>query len=373
MNVAFRVDASLMIGNGHVMRCLTLANALRIHGHYCVFICADLPGNLISSIIQQDYKVHILPRQKDKNNSLTKQESNPSDYDAWLGCTWNLDAGQTAAAIKSSKIDWLVVDHYALDVSWEEVLKPFCKHLMVIDDLANRSHMCDLLLDQTLNRPNRDYSPWVPASCSLLTGTNFAIIRPEFAAIREYSLGRRSVAALNKILISMGGVDQFNVTEKILDLLLLTELPGSCQLGVVLGANAPFAASVHTKAKTLPWATEVLQGISTMEQLMAEADLAIGAAGSTSWERCCLGLPTIMVTLADNQKSIASELSAMGAAIDVGTPSASAFSKFFVQTFMDIMKDIALLNTISYRAQSLVDGYGVARVVRAMECNPNIS
>lgn len=311
-SVAFRVDASLDIGTGHVMRCLTLADTLAACGVECRFICREHPGHLIGHIRNKGYRVDALPA---INENAHPTESQPHAH--WLGCHWETDAVQTKAILTQSVPDWLVVDHYALDARWEKALQGCYRKLMVIDDLADRPHVCDLLLDQNLGREPGDYEALVPAYCRRLIGPQYALLRPEFAALREYSLQRRRTPELKHLLITMGGVDQINATSKVLKALKASLLPPECQITVVMGARAPWLEQVRSLATTMPWPTTVRVSISDMAQVMADSDLAIGAAGSTSWELCCLGVPSLLVCVANNQLAVITALASASAAVQL--------------------------------------------------------
>lgn len=317
MKIVFRVDASIQMGTGHVMRCLTLADALKNQGGECYFICREHPGNLIGLITQRGYHVDALPymdlSQEDKLQNLNADLA----HAAWLGATQKADVSLCIPIMEGLKPDWLIVDHYALDVRWEKVLRPYCKQIMVIDDLADREHDCDLLLDQTFGRDSKDYIARVPVSCEILCGAEYALLRPEFSQWREYRLERRENSQLKHLLINLGGVDKDNITTQILIALKQCALPAELKITVVMGGTAPWIKEVRQQAEDMPWTTEVVVGVNNMAELMAKSDLAIGAAGSTSWERCCLGLPSIMVVLADNQNLIAKDLHNWGAAISI--------------------------------------------------------
>ncbi|MGV6809871.1 MAG: UDP-2,4-diacetamido-2,4,6-trideoxy-beta-L-altropyranose hydrolase [bacterium] len=309
MLVIFRVDASIQIGSGHVMRCLTLADALKNEGVNCTFICREHSGNMLALIQSKEHGVVALPI-KEADTSLSSQHPR-QEYLSWLGAAPNEDAEQTIAAIQSLAVDkpaWLIVDHYALDRDWEKQLRPHCQKIMVIDDLADRKHDCDLLLDQTFGRDERDYQTLVPEHCTILTGSYYALLRPEFAQWRAYSLQRRQQPQLKQLLITLGGVDKDNVTRQVLTALANSQLPNDCHITIVMGEHAPWLESIKAQAQQLPWSTEVKVNVTHMAELMANSDLCIGAAGNTTWERCCLGLPTIMLVLAENQRKIADEL-----------------------------------------------------------------
>lgn len=361
MRVIFRADASLQIGTGHVMRCLTLAEALRKCGADCRFICRSHPGNLINEIEQRGFGVAVLPYA----GKWTGTDTTQPVHAAWLGEDWETDAEQSKVGAGGTATDWFIVDHYALDDRWERALAPHYRKLMVIDDLADRPHACDLLLDQTFGRDGADYLPLVPADCHLLCGSQYALLRPEFANLRAYSLQRRAQPVLRELLITMGGVDKDNATGQVLQALHSCPLPADCRITVVMGATAPWLDEVRQQAQDMPWQNRVLVGVSDMAQLMADSDLAIGAAGATSWERCCLGVPTIMLVLAENQFKVAQGLERSGAAksIKLGQNATTQLMELLLR----LIDDPAQLLQMSECAAKIVDGSGVNAVMRQME------
>ncbi|HQS20975.1 MULTISPECIES: UDP-2,4-diacetamido-2,4,6-trideoxy-beta-L-altropyranose hydrolase [unclassified Acidovorax] len=372
MKIAFRADASLQMGSGHVMRCLTLADALKAQGADCHFISREHPGHLLEVIRQRGYKANCLVAQVQQAQAAIKNIVNEAPgpqqepaHTAWLGSTWQADAQETAAILATLQPDWLVVDHYALDQRWEEALAPYYRKLLVIDDLADRPHRCDLLLDQNLGRQPQDYAGLVPAHCQLLIGPHFALLRPEFAVLRPYSLQRRKAQpALRQLLITMGGVDQPNATGQVLQALKTCSLTVDCRITVVMGFTAPWLQNVRELAAQMPWPTEVVVNVNDMAQRMADSDLAIGAAGSTSWERCCLGLPTLMVVLAENQEEAAVHLQNAGAA------NCLEFSGLLHQDLhaqlQGLIDQHEQLGQMSACASAITDGLGVERMVATM-------
>lgn len=365
MHIAFRADASLQIGTGHVMRCLTLADAARERGARCTFLCRPLAGNLLNLVTERGHQaLSLSPR---AGNACPKHED-PA-HAAWLGTDWTTDAEDTGRALEAvldrHQLDWLIVDHYALDWRWETALRSYCERLMVIDDLADRPHQADLLLDQNLGRESQDYAGLVPAHCELLIGPQYALLRPEFAALRGYSLQRRKQSALKQILISMGGVDQTNATGHVLSALSCCALPKDCRISVVMGLAAPWLKQVRDQAHNMPWPTDVRVNIGDMAARMANSDLAFGAAGSTSWERCCLGLPTLMVVLADNQKYAAAHLKHAGAADCMQLD--AELEMRLVERTRQLLNNFAELNEMACSASRITDGEGVARVNSAMQ------
>jgi UDP-2,4-diacetamido-2,4,6-trideoxy-beta-L-altropyranose hydrolase len=364
MNIAFRTDASLQIGTGHVMRCLTLAEALKAAGAQCHFICREHPGNLIAHIRQRGFTVSVLPAATKAfitDELVAKAQSN---YAAWLGADWATDAEQTKVGVGATAVDWLVVDHYALDARWEQTLRPLCRKLMVIDDLADRPHRCNLLLDQNLGRQPQDYAGLVPTHCQVLTRPQYALLRPEFSELRPYSLQRRQAqSTLRKLLITMGGVDLPNATGQVLQALKTCALPADYHITVIMGLTAPWLLNVKELAAQMPWPTEVVVNVNDMARRMADSDLAIGAAGSTSWERCCLGLPTLMMVLAENQQAGAQALEAAHAARLIGAVSDIATQ--LPQAVRELI-DSTHPTRMSLAASAITNGQGVEKVLKAM-------
>lgn len=302
MKIFIRVDASLEIGTGHVMRCLTLAAVFKDNGADVEFICRKHEGNLIDKICGIGFKVNEL-----KLLDQAKVDSKLT-HSHWLNATQRRDAEDCIHILRGKKIDWLIVDHYALDEDWQNHLRPYYEKLMVIDDLADRNHQCDILLDQTFGRQHQDYSALNYNDCQLLLGSQYALLRPEFSKWRVDSLERRSTSDFKHLLVTMGGVDIENFTGLILDELRTSSLPHDVNITVLMGRDSPHLCSVKSKASELPYNTSVKVAVENMAEIMTNADIAIGAAGATTWERCCLGLPTIQIIVARNQQFLAETL-----------------------------------------------------------------
>lgn len=359
MKVVFRADASLQIGTGHVMRCLTLARGLSVRGHECLFVTRLHPGNLSERIVEEGFSVYSLelPRAPEKQGSK-------HGYAGWLGVSQREDADECASIIESVQPDWVVVDHYALDVEWEKAIEGSVQ-VMVIDDLADRNHSCDLLVDQTYKRQSADYRTLVPERAELLCGSEYALLRQEFYEHRARSLNQRESGKFDHLLVTMGGIDNDNATASVLNALKSSRLPEQCKITVVMGANAPWLQSVQEAASQLPWPTDVRIGVDDMAELMAESDLAIGAAGATSWERCCLGLPTVMIVLAENQRMVARGLARAGAALVIDD--VHSVLEELPQAIQQLASNQSIRLEMSNMAASIVDGLGVQRVINQME------
>ncbi len=343
LRVAVRADASRTLGSGHVMRCLTLAEVLRARGATVQFICRPDHGHLGTRITGQGFGLHWLP-----------------DTVIWHA---DADAQHTLAALGPNGCDVLLVDHYALGAAWQATLRPACRRLVAIDDLADRPHAADLLLDQNLGRQPGDYAALLPAAATRLIGPAFALLRPEFAAARAASLARRAGGRLQHLLVSMGGADPQQATLRVLQALRHCTLPADAHLTVVLGAAADTRPAIAELLPTLPWPARLCVAVTDMAPLLVAADLAIGAAGGSAWERCCLGLPTALLVLADNQRPGTRALVAAGAALDLG---GVADLPATLPEALQQAADPAMLQRLSAAAAAVTDGLGAQRVADAV-------
>ncbi len=360
MFVVFRADASLEIGTGHVMRCLTLADALRDKGVECLFVCRQHLGNMVEAIESRGFRAQVLPlgyRSEGLNGDAA------GEHAGWLGESWKQDVIQTLACLKGRRADWLVVDHYAIGAEWERQTSAGAKRLMVIDDLANRPHQCDLLMDQNLGRSEASYRHLVPDACRVLAGPRYALLRKEFSVLRDRSLARRQTPKLGRLQIAVGGVDKDNATGAILNALIGSGIPNGCRVTVVLGKHCPWIDDVRRIASSLPWPVDIHVDTLDMAGLMAASDLAIGGAGSTSWERCCLGVPSIQVVLASNQREIAVALQAAGAAITVEV---AAIASTIGTVLASIFTNPSLIGEMSTAAAAITSGQGALQVSEHM-------
>lgn len=354
MKVYFRADASIMIGNGHIMRCLTLAQELRKRGAACHFVTRAHHGHRADLIAQMGFELSLLSVPDDP------APASPPDHAAWAAVPWKEDLAESRAVIADA--DWLIVDHYALDARWQQGLGDRVGRVMVIDDLADRPHAAALLLDQNLGREAKDYDGLVPDDCRILTGPRFALLRPEFASLRERSLNRRQTPQLEHLLITMGGTDAIDATSQVLRTLKSAQLPEALRISVVMGSRAPALERVSALAAHMPWPTEVLVDVRDMAALMTDADLAIGAGGSTNWERCCLGLPGIVVETAENQARSVAAMVEADAALGTGLLSEPGFVDRLLGAVRK-MQNADFRAESSRRAAAICAGDGALRVV----------
>lgn len=316
MYFIFRADSSHDIGTGHVMRCMTLAGILKDDGHECSFVCKGHNGNINALIQKNGFHVDVLESQSPSDVEKSLDVSYLT-HGSWLGSSWIFDAKATKKILISKKPDWLIVDHYALDKNWHKYVENDTKNIMVIDDLADRHHHCNILLDQNLGADIEKYRKLVPSKCKVFLGPKYALLRPEFHELREKSLLHKRDGMLRKIFINFGGGDKLNLTEKVLEALSQIDLAKNLDIDVVLGPQVELGGNLLLFKEVFREKIQFYKNINNMAELMATADLAISAGGSTSWERCYLGLPSIIFPIADNQKEIANNIAKSGAGISL--------------------------------------------------------
>lgn len=320
MNVVIRTDASIDIGTGHVMRCLTLAQTLKARGATSRFICREHAGHLCERIEAAGFAVSRLP-------PLAAHAGHPSaaSLHQSLRVQWESDARESRAALDRAGVsaDLLVVDNYDLGESWERALRPVARRILVIDDLADRPHDCDVVLDPNLHdAPASRYSSLVGSSTRVFVGPQYALLRPEFDRVSP----RTRDAGLKRILISFGGIDPSNEALKLVHALRALS-PNAPRAVFVLGLINSNSGEIREAAAGVAH-LELVGSTDSMAQLMAEADLGVGACGVTAWERCVLGLPALVVVNAENQRDDARILHSLGAVRNLGEAHATSVGRW---------------------------------------------
>jgi len=308
MRIAIRVDASSQIGTGHFMRCLALSYVLKQQGAEIRFISRHIPVHLRDKLASKGYEfAHI--------NCPSDGTTGKLAHSLWLGTSQVKDAAETTRILCPQSWDWLIVDHYALDAEWESTMRSDVGRIMVIDDLADRFHDCDLLLDQNLCEGFEcRYDGLVPDDCVRLLGPRYALLRPEFDEKRKTI--RHRDGRVRRILVFFGGSDLTNETAKALEAIRLLKR-FDITVDVVVGASNLREDLIRKICHGMPNINFHLQ-VENMAELMSVADLFIGASGATTWERCILGLPSLVLVVADNQREVAEAMGASGSLLNLG-------------------------------------------------------
>lgn len=331
MNVAIRADASVAIGTGHVMRCLTLAEELRARGSKVVFFCAAFEGNLINFIRGKGYLCFEV---------------------------------KAADALIDMDGDWLIVDHYLLGEEWEANMRTRFKRIFVIDDLANRWHNCDFLLDQNLfSAPQSRYVFLVPAHCRLFCGPSYALLRREFWD--EKRILHRDYCCVKTILVSFGGTDPTHETLRFLSWWSEQDKNAYPQhLVVVIGKQCLDKKEILQLSKKIE-KVEIHVQTDKMAQLICSADIGVGAGGITIWERCYLGLPSAVVVVAENQRQVSAAAAVAGVVLTLGEKDNADFSRI-----RDLIDNRNLREAMAAKMEALFSNkneYMVSSLVKAME------
>jgi len=344
MNFAIRVDASNSIGTGHVVRCLALAIKLKAYKVNIVFICKLLKGNLIKTIHERGFPVF----------ELDEKTNGPDFY-------WEQDALQCINIFQNAKIDCLIVDHYSLDFRWEKLIKSISRNIVVIDDLADRKHTCDMLVDQNWfgEKTETRYISLLPAICKYYLGPKYALLGPDYEK-PEINQNIRD-GAIKSILVFLGGSDPDNQTSKVLNALSHPSF-SHIHVDVVLGINHKFVANINSLA-LIRKRTKIFQNIPSLAPLMNTADLMISGGGVITWEKMCIGLPSIVISIANNQIEMNKSLMEAGYINYIGHY-LDVTEENIILKLQQLLSKKELLKKQSKIGKRLVDGLGINRISR---------
>lgn len=360
MQVAFRTDGAPFMGGGHVMRCLALAEELQSRGAECCFLCRSVTDRLAARITQAGHRLVRLSGEPSTDSFDEPRDAIASDdppHKRWLGTDWALDAKQSAAALQSVKWDWIVVDHYALDSRWHSAIRQATARqgskLLVIDDLGDRALDCDVLLDPNFRFDGRDpFRGRLPDRCTRFEGPSMALLE---AGYRDAHQRAKPRDQLNHVLIYLGNTPVEYLT-RCLDALI----PANLTADVVVPTRMLHDARLTHHATVLHEHVIVHGPVPSLLPMMQRADLAIGPIGSSTWERFCVGLPTIAVTMAVNQKTVAHDLHAAGL-IDLLGPVHDVSVEDYISA-LNCMGQPDRLRHLSSKGMDVCDGRGAERL-----------
>lgn len=354
MKILFRTDSSIKIGSGHVSRCLSLASALKTEGHQCIFACRDLRGNSIKKIRQFGFEVMKIKNSKYENKSINMTVSE----------NYEIDVKCIIRRLKKNFFDWVIIDHYSLNINWEKKIRPYVKKIMVIDDFVNRKHSCDLLLNQSYGVTKEKYKNLLPKRCKLLLGSKYALINHSFLKARS-TLKLRGQPIKRALIYFGSGIHTIKYI-KIVIKIFSENFFSNFFLDIVVDKNIK-KSSVIIKTLKKKKNIKVHYNLPDLSDLMSKADFSIGTAGSTTWERCCLGLPTILIYSASNQKLNAKAMKKTNAAI-VLRPN-KYLEKKIKESCLLLCRNRKVYLKISKKAFSICDGNGIDRVVKNLNSN----
>ena len=328
-------DAGAKVGGGHIMRCLTLAGALARAGAACAFVAGPAARAVLEAFAETEVEVVALAEEP--------SASELAQAGASMARSWSADA--------------IVADHYGFGPRDDAMLDAVSSRLLIVDDLRRR-HAQGLVLDSNIGRTAADYP-----GREVLAGPRFALVRPAFAALRDATLARRAAgAAPARVLVSLGLTDAGAITGRVVR--ALAPALGETALDVVIGGEAASRGELEALARS---DSRVRLHIDArdMADLIAGADIAIGAGGSSAWERSSLGLPSLTVIVADNQRENTAALAREGATLAIAPPSGD-FDARLRAGFERLVADEKLRAAMSASAAALCDGLGADRVAERL-------
>jgi UDP-2,4-diacetamido-2,4,6-trideoxy-beta-L-altropyranose hydrolase len=334
-----RCDASVSIGTGHVMRCLALAQAWQDAGGQAVFVMASTAAAVAERL--RDEQVRMV------------------SIDGVVG--GEADLGQTIAVARNENAAWVVTDGYQFGSPYQRALSNAGIRVLSLDDNGCLGASADFILNQNIHARQDLYPDRAPHT-KLLLGTEYALLRREFVVRREY---RREIPpTVRNLLVAMGGSDPDNVTSRVLDAVDQVNVAG-LRVVVVAGGSNPHAASLATRVAASCHGCRLVANANNMADLISQADMAVSAAGTVCWEFCLLGLPAVLLPIAENQVAVAHALHAAGAAVTADI-SAAASSEATAQLITRLANSPVERASLSQKARTLVDGRGADRVLSSL-------
>jgi len=375
MNIIFRLDASKRIGNGHLTRCITLADQLRIKGAEVIFICRAEEKTDYDILFNSGYKVELL-----KNKAKKYDER----YNSWLAVNWEEDAEEVIQTINylNQDIDLIIVDHYGIDARWHRKLRDSCKKIFVIDDLADRDLDCDFLLNSSFFDEKEDYGSLLKnEKCKSFLGPDYALVSAKYNQLRKEALiKRKNRGSISEILVFLGSMDPDNYSGIAIEAIQSFKWPVSIEVNCILSANSPslglikeqiermeldyinplFLKDNKVKSQSYTPKIKIYSDTKKMEQFILNADLCIGSGGNSAWERCVLGLPTFLTSIAPNQKRNIQSISKSGAA-DIWKSKCD-----LLNLFNKYIENEEKLISLQKNAFNLCDGLGLFRITESI-------
>ncbi len=346
MKIFFRVDASNVIGTGHLIRCLNLANAFKESLLETKFIIRQCPKFYEKLLYQNNIKIIRLNKLNE-----SEVENISADHNSWLGVTERDDAREVISKIEEP--DLLIVDHYSLGDEWESLIKlKFSSvKLVVIDDLE-RKHNADLIIDSTFMRSKNEY---IKSANYLLIGSEFAMLRDGFSKLHLKAKTAKSKTNYHKLIVNFGGYDEKGLTLSVLK--SLKQRSQQIKTTVIIDKNnSSFDQIVNFINENSSW-INLNEFVNDIENLMCLHTIAIGAAGSSAWERACLGIPSILIQTADNQKDVIKNLQSVGAIYQLDASE--------INNILNLKLDMLLSNFTKMKSinLSICDGRGCKRIL----------
>ncbi|HEY9691119.1 MAG TPA: UDP-2,4-diacetamido-2,4,6-trideoxy-beta-L-altropyranose hydrolase [Oculatellaceae cyanobacterium] len=341
MKIIIRTDANIAIGTGHVMRCLALAQAWQDAKGQAIFVMQMVVPVLADKLQSEGMQIVYLPVELNRNE----------------------DAEETVKIARQYEAQWVVVDGYQFDAEYQRAIKDAGLHLLFVDDYGHSDrYYADVVLNQNISADEGMYTKREEYT-RLFLGTSYTLLRREFLQWRRWKRSHPSTAT--KILVTMGGSDPDNVTLKVIQGLQLLQIE-KLEVLVVVGGSNPHYEKLQTACENASISICLKRNVTNMPELMAWADIAITATGSTTWELAFMGVPSILIVLADNQEAIAQTLNTMNIAVNLGWHTHFTFIDL-VKRLSQLLPDLTARKAMSVSSQQLIDGEGSNRVLMPLK------
>lgn len=361
MKIAVRADSSSLIGSGHIFRTRVLARAIKEHYEKIgiqaeiTYICRDHPGNLIS-MLEAEFKVIRLP--------VHPNYKSDHIYENWLGCTEQVESEDLQKYLVNMYFDLFIFDHYGLSVKTEKNVRQWANKIFVFDDLNGRSHDCDWLLDSSPNRPtNSTYK--LPPTCQSLFGVTYAPLEEKYLEKRKLIMSK-TPSEFIQIGVYFGMADMGRVTVRICKLVkALIEKKSNLYFKVICSKQSPDFLEIAKLAEQLPDSIELLTHVESMPDFLASINFAIGAGGVNQWERAVLGVPSLTVSVAENQIENCIFFASAQATKYIGAANSISEKDLFLEIF-EFVSNTEAAKKMSSNALSLVDGEGLRHIIESL-------
>ena len=363
LKVLFRADASIQQGTGHLMRCLVVADELRKRGHECIFVTQPFLPDFLEQIENRKHRLIFL-----QNDRIDPEDYSKNDeYLMWLGRSVTQDARETLDVIRRERTDIIITDHYAINATWMKIVTNNEIKTVIIDDLANKEYFCDILIDQNFGRIPEQYAELVSEKTTILAGAEYIFIKNDFKKNREAIQIDRLKRIPKCLNVCMGGMDKDNATFNVLEAVTKLDYFKNWSIDVVLRSSSPHSDMLKDYVETQKSDIKLHLDAEDMAFLFSKADLAIGAGGVTLWERCCIGLPTVLLTVADNQVPAALAMKSTGAIIYSGDIRQKNWESQLSKNLNLLTHNSETIHEMSRKAFDVCDGNGLDKVCDVIE------
>ncbi len=354
MRIAFRVDASVEMGTGHMRRCISLATAILSNGGTVAFVTTERA----IAAVPPTFEHFTLP----PTGALRDTAPGDPPHSAWLAKGVSDDAADTVAALADWKPDWVITDHYGIDARWHDAVRGALScNMAAIDDLADRPHGVDLLIDHNWHRDHRSkYEHLLPNHCPILGGPAYAMLGQAYAAAPRYLFSPE----VRSIGVFLGGTDHLDQTSAVLDCIKAAGFSGAIEIATT--SSNPNLSKLQARVRA-DENLSLLEDAPDLAAFFARHDLQVGAGGGATWERFCIGAPSLLISFALNHDSVLLPLAEQNVAVVLPF----GWSIDDLETAISqLIEDADRRQSLSVRCRELVDGQGGGRIVTALQREP---